>query len=32
MALLFATKVIPQPVLQRLATLAAKRRLGTEGN
>jgi NAD(P)-dependent dehydrogenase (short-subunit alcohol dehydrogenase family) len=32
MALLFATKVIPQPVLQRLATLAAKRRQGTEGN
>jgi short-subunit dehydrogenase len=32
MALLSATKVIPQPVLQRLATMAAKRRRGTEGN
>jgi len=31
-ALLLATKVIPQPVLQRLATMAAKRRQGTEGN
>jgi hypothetical protein len=27
-AMVFATKVIPQPVLQRLATLAAKRRKG----
>jgi NAD(P)-dependent dehydrogenase (short-subunit alcohol dehydrogenase family) len=27
-AMLFATKVIPQPVLQRLATMAAKRRKG----
>jgi NAD(P)-dependent dehydrogenase (short-subunit alcohol dehydrogenase family) len=27
-AMLFATKVIPQPVLQRLATIAAKRRKG----
>jgi hypothetical protein len=27
-----ATKVIPQPVLQRFATMAAKRRQGTEGN
>jgi hypothetical protein len=25
-----ATKVIPQPVLQRLATMAAKRRKGNE--
>jgi len=32
MALLVATKVIPQPVLKRLATMAAKRRQGTEGN
>jgi len=32
MALLLATKVIPQPVLQRLVTMAAKRRQGTEGN
>lgn len=32
MALLFATKVIPQPLLQRLATMAAKRGQGTEGN
>jgi NAD(P)-dependent dehydrogenase (short-subunit alcohol dehydrogenase family) len=31
-AMVFATKVIPQPVLQRLATMAAKRRHGTEGN
>ena len=31
-AMVFATKVIPQPVLQRLATLVAKRRQGTEGN
>jgi NAD(P)-dependent dehydrogenase (short-subunit alcohol dehydrogenase family) len=30
--MMFATKVIPQPVLQRLATLAAKRRHGTDGN
>src|SRR5712672_3151022 len=30
-AMVFATKVIPQPVLQRLATMAAKRRHGTEG-
>ena len=30
-AMVFATKVIPQPVLQRLATLAAKRRQGNEG-
>jgi NAD(P)-dependent dehydrogenase (short-subunit alcohol dehydrogenase family) len=29
-ALLVATKVIPQPVLQRLATMAAKRRKGNE--
>jgi hypothetical protein len=27
-AMVFATKVIPQPVLQRLATMAAKRRKG----
>jgi len=31
-AMVFATKVIPQPLLQRLATMAAKRRQGTEGN
>jgi hypothetical protein len=31
-AMVFATKVIPQPVLQRLATMAAKRRRVTEGN
>jgi NAD(P)-dependent dehydrogenase (short-subunit alcohol dehydrogenase family) len=30
MALLFATKVIPQPMLQRLATVAAKRRKDNE--
>jgi hypothetical protein len=29
-AMVLATKVIPQPVLQRLATLAAKRRKGNE--
>jgi NAD(P)-dependent dehydrogenase (short-subunit alcohol dehydrogenase family) len=31
-AMVFATQVIPQPVLQRLASLVAKRRKGTEGN
>jgi NAD(P)-dependent dehydrogenase (short-subunit alcohol dehydrogenase family) len=31
-AMVVATKVIPQPVLKRLATMAAKRRQGTEGN
>jgi len=29
--MVFAAKVLPQPVLQRLASLAAKRRKGTEG-
>jgi len=31
-AMVFATKVIPAPVLQRLASLAAKRRKGNEGD
>ena len=30
-AMVFATKVIPQPVMQRLVALAAKRGTGTEG-
>ncbi len=29
-AMLFAARVLPAPVLQRLASLAAKRRKGTE--
>ncbi|HEY1840387.1 MAG TPA: SDR family oxidoreductase [Mycobacterium sp.] len=29
-AMVFATKIIPQPILQRLATIAAKRRKGNE--
>jgi NAD(P)-dependent dehydrogenase (short-subunit alcohol dehydrogenase family) len=31
-AMVLVARVIPQPVLQRLATMAAKRRQGTEGN
>ncbi len=31
-AMVFAARVLPQPVLQRLAALVAKRRKGSEGN
>ena len=31
-AMVFVARILPQPVLQRLASLAAKRRKGTEGN
>jgi hypothetical protein len=31
-AMVFAARILPAPVLQRLASLAAKRRNGTEEN
>jgi hypothetical protein len=31
-AMVLVAKVLPQPVLQRLAALAAKRRQGSEGD
>jgi len=31
-AIVFAAKILPQPVLQRLASLAAKRRKGNQGS
>jgi hypothetical protein len=31
-AMVLAARILPQPVLQRLASMAAKCRQGTEGN